>query len=261
MEKEPPVILQLPVEGGFSSTTERPQPSQPVSPIDEAEAERIRHETISRHPSAQAELDDKRIARMSAHLWEMTNKYCQQQQALAEKKTREMDELWKKQLSDHSTVMLALAAIENSAYESTRDAIEVKKTIFQMLRTPVQPAPTAGELALQGFKHLTKEIRKVVSKDPRMLGGLLKLLDSGEAESSDAKSETDSASPDAAPAKADTESSKQPSSPNTIGALSPKQLIEAASLLPDEILQGRNPADMALETLLELVSGYVTRAA
>ncbi len=260
MEKAAPVIMQIPVEGGFSPT-EHPQPSQAVSPIDEADAERIRHETISRHPSALAEHDDQRIARMSAHLWEMTTKYCQQQQALAEQKTREMDELWKKQLSDHSTVMLAMAAIEDSAYQSARDAIEVKKTIFQMLRTPVQPAPTGGELALQGFKHLTKEIRKVVSKDPRLLGGLLKMLDSGDAESSDAKSETNAASPDAAPAKADTESSKQPSSPSTIGALSPKQLIEAANSLPDEILQGRNPADMSLETLVELVTGYATRVA
>ncbi len=96
-----------------------------MSPIDEADAERIRHETISRHPSALAEHDDQRIARMSAHLWEMTTKYCQQQ-ALAEQKTREMDELWKKQPSDHSTVMLAMAAIEDSAYQSARDGKEVK---------------------------------------------------------------------------------------------------------------------------------------
>ncbi len=100
----------------------------------------------------------------------------------------------------------------------------------------------------------------MVSKDPRLLGGLLKMLDSGDAESSDAKSETNAASPDAAQPKRIQKAASSRARQVQSGALSPKQLIEAGGIrYPEEILaRSWNPADMSLETLVELVTGYTT---
>lgn len=253
--------MQIPVEGGYS--TPSPPPPQPVSPLDQAEAERIRHDTISRYPSAMIDL-----------LWEKTNKACETRiaetnkaceakiaetdraceirLALAEKKARETEELWEKRRADHDAIMTTYAAIEDRAYQSAHSAVEDKKTIFQLLRTPVNPPKTAGELALKGYKHTLNKVARLLEKDPRMLGGLANLL-SGAGENADAT---------AAPTEAPSDASGEPSRTenNTIGALSAKQIVEMAEALPDEILKGRNPADMPLEVLVELVTGYASRS-
>ena len=150
------------------------------------------------------------------------------------------EKIWSKRREDHEAVMTTYAAIEEHGYKGAAGALEDKSKIFALLRTPVKPAKTGGELAYMGFRQILNTAESIVTKDPRILGPVAKMLgDLAE------QSHSEQAG-----------SSSEPSSedkPTTLAEIPVQTMLECLEKMTPEELGGREVKDLTLEQCVELV--------
>ncbi len=153
------------------------------------------------------------------------------------------EKIWSKRREDHEAVMTTYAAIEEHGYKGAAGALEDKSKIFAMLRAPVKPAKTGGELAYMGFRQILNTAESIVTKDPRILGPVAKMLGdlAEQSHSEQAGSSKDGSEP------------SSEANPTTLAEIPVQTMLECLEKMTPEELGGREVKDLTLEQCVELV--------
>ena len=153
------------------------------------------------------------------------------------------EKIWSKRREDHEAVMTTYAAIEEHGYKGAAGALEDKSKIFALLRTPVKPAKTGGELAYMGFRQILNTAESIVTKDPRILGPVAKMLGdlAEQSHSEQAGSSKDGSQP------------SSEANPTTLAEIPVQTMLECLEKMTPEELGGREVKDLTLEQCVELV--------
>lgn len=245
-------MLEVPIENGYPVQSEEIRDGS-------AEDFAVRHAAAASSPTAQAELF-LGFARDQANvLLSQAQRYADEQVTAARKQAAEIveaakeqaariEELWKKRREDHEAVIHSYDALEEHAYKSVKSAIDDKESIFRLLRTPIKPPKTGGELAYMGFRQILNTAESIVTKDPKLLGSVAKLL-------------TDVAEKPAAAEEAEEKTSETKEQTADIGAIPVNQLFALLSQMSPEELGGKHLKELTLEETFSLVQKKYAPAA
>lgn len=258
------------VENGFPSL-----PST-ASPIEVAEAEHrsllssettiegMRRMVLDTVRQLHAETDRRKLeaanaeekARQRVELEEKrAEKIREQALKAAEDQQRTLDDYLRRRREDSAAFTDALAAVETRAFESASAAMSARADVYKLLRTP-QEAPKGGaEVAGDLCKYFLDKVEGIVKHDPRVLGGVARLLEGVAADLPQTKPA------DSSPSAESVESTATSETVEDIANWPMIKLVEAAKQIPSEVLNGRQIQDLPFGELLTLVTGYATKRA
>lgn len=266
-------IIHVPVMGGIDPEGGSTEPKR-----ESAEDFAMRHAAAEKSPTAQAEIflgfaqeqaaalisqarvfaremvEDARkkaeeiVAMAKEHAKQIVESAKEQAKQIIEQ-ARQHEELtekiWSKRREDHDAVMTSYAAIEEHGYKTATGALEDKSKIFALLRTPVKPAKTGGELAYMGFRQILNTAESIVTKDPRILGPVAKML-------GDLAEQSHSEQAGSSKSKDGSEPSSE-ANPTTLAEIPVQTMLECLEKMTPEELGGREVKDLTLEQCVELV--------
>lgn len=208
-----------------------PQPPPP-DPVEAAHAHRIRSEVNDTSPTALHE-------KYAAMILQLTNEAVKAKKAAAEREVALLDESVKKRREDVELMLATLGAVEESAARSVLSALNDKAQIFQVLRAPKKEAPTGGELAMDSFKYIVDAARDVLKGNPALLSPVAKLFEN--------------LSPEAAQASSGEANTAKPGEAVDFARMPLGELFERGRALAPELRGGREPEDMPMRELVELL--------
>jgi hypothetical protein len=229
--------------GDISITNGFPEPDPPPpDPIETAHAHAIRsrvndrsrtalHEKYSALLEQQTRLRLKLIDEAIAAKNAAVDREVAAKKAAAERELAMLDECAKRRREEFDLLSATLAAVETSTVESAMRALNDKAQFYQLIRAPKKEAPTGGELAVDSFKYVIDSVRDVVKGNPILLAPVARFFEN-------LASSTEGAAQTAA-----VDITKMP-----LG-----ELYERGRALPSEMRGGREPEEMPMKELVELL--------
>lgn len=236
------------ISNGFPEP--QPPPPPPPDPVEEAHAHRIRADVNDTSPTALHEKYNALLATQSRQILQLTNEAIKARQqaadqeiaakkAAAEREVAALDENLKKRREDLELMLATLGAVEESAARSVLAALNDKAQIFQVLRAPKKEAPTGGELAVDSFKYVIDAARDVLKGNPALLSPVGKLFEK--------------LSEEAATAQAGEANTGKQAEAVDFAKMPLGELFERGRALAPELRGGREPEDMPMRELVELL--------
>ena len=172
----------------------------------------------------------------------------------AQEQQQALDDYLRRRREDCAVFTDAMAAVEARAFESASAAMSARADVYKLLRTPQQAAKGGAEVAGDLFKYLLDKAEAVVKHDPRVLGGVARLLEGVAADLPQTK-------PADSPSTGSVETTETTETVEDIANWPMTRLVEAAKQIPSEVLNGRPIQDLPFGELLTLVTGYATKRA
>lgn len=215
-----------------------PQPPPP-DPVEAAQAHRIRSEVNDTSPTAMHEKYRAILALQTSQILQLTDEAVKAKKAAADREVALLDESVKKRREDVELMIATLGAVEESAARSVLTALNDKAQIFQVLRAPKKEAPTGGELAVDSFKYIVDAARDVIKGNPALLSPVAKLFEN--------------LSPEAAQASSGEANTAKPGEAVDFARMPLGELFERGRALAPELRGGREPEDMPMRELVELL--------